>query len=574
MTVLPIVERELRVAARRRGTWRARFWSALVAILVCGWVFLIMAQPSTPPSEMGQSLFTGLAALAFVYCAAAGIRVTSDCLSEEKREGTLGLLFLTDLRGYDVVFGKLVATSLNSMYGLLAILPVLALPLLLGGVEPHSVWRTALALVNALFLSLSVGMFISAVCRNERRAMLGTLLVLLSLTVGLPTVRFILDEILNRPPPLGPDVLLLPSPAFAVIQAVETLGTLNPNRHENFVLSMVTIHIMAWAFLALASGLLPRAWHERPPGTVSLRWRDRWQRWTQGAATLRHEARRRLLAVNPFLWLAGRDRFKTDLVWTFLGLVGVVWFWGWIRIGRDWLSLEMGIATALLLHVTLKCWLASEACRRFVEDRRSGALELVLSTPVTVEEILHGQLLAVRRQFGGPILVVLFVDLLLMVVAAKDSTVSSGDRREELTLWLAAMFTLVTDAYTLSWVGMWQGLTARSANRATVATLFWVLVLPWCLVGVLATLVAVFDLGMRFANGTAVVISVLVVFFTFLNAGYWVWARLRLRSGFRTVATLRFQPQKHRGGWWPFSLELDGRGPRKSSARGRRGPAA
>ena len=29
--------------------------------------------------------------------------MTADCLSEEKREGTLGLLFLTDLRGYDIV---------------------------------------------------------------------------------------------------------------------------------------------------------------------------------------------------------------------------------------------------------------------------------------------------------------------------------------------------------------------------------------------------------------------------------------------------------------------------------------
>ena len=31
------------------------------------------------------------------------MRNTADSLSAEKREGTLGLLFLTDLRGYDVV---------------------------------------------------------------------------------------------------------------------------------------------------------------------------------------------------------------------------------------------------------------------------------------------------------------------------------------------------------------------------------------------------------------------------------------------------------------------------------------
>ena len=54
-------------------------------------------------------------------------------MSEEKREGTLGLLFLTDLKGYDVVAGKLVANSLNGFYALMAILPVVALALLMGG---------------------------------------------------------------------------------------------------------------------------------------------------------------------------------------------------------------------------------------------------------------------------------------------------------------------------------------------------------------------------------------------------------------------------------------------------------
>src|SRR5256885_5281345 len=63
-------------------------------------------------------LFRALFGFAFVYCLFIGARLTADCLSEEKREGTLGLLFLTDLKGYDVVFGKLAATSVNSIYAL------------------------------------------------------------------------------------------------------------------------------------------------------------------------------------------------------------------------------------------------------------------------------------------------------------------------------------------------------------------------------------------------------------------------------------------------------------------------
>ena len=80
----------------------------------------------------------------------AGIFTTADCLSEEKREGTLGLLFLTDLKGYDIVLGKIVAASVNWFFGLLALFPVLALSLLMGGVAPGEFWRKILGLATSL----------------------------------------------------------------------------------------------------------------------------------------------------------------------------------------------------------------------------------------------------------------------------------------------------------------------------------------------------------------------------------------------------------------------------------------
>jgi len=72
----------------------------------------------------------------------SGLFLTADCLSEEKREGTLGFLFLTDLRGYDVVFGKLVATSLRGFYAMLAALPVMGVTLVLGGITGEQFWKT------------------------------------------------------------------------------------------------------------------------------------------------------------------------------------------------------------------------------------------------------------------------------------------------------------------------------------------------------------------------------------------------------------------------------------------------
>jgi hypothetical protein len=111
MTFLPIVERELRVSARKRGTHWSRLAVALVSIIIGGCIFL--PNFDEPETVVGPRIFIGLSILGFCYCLFAGRRFTVDCLSEEKREGTLGLLFLTDLKGHDVVLGKLAATSLN-----------------------------------------------------------------------------------------------------------------------------------------------------------------------------------------------------------------------------------------------------------------------------------------------------------------------------------------------------------------------------------------------------------------------------------------------------------------------------
>jgi ABC-type transport system involved in cytochrome c biogenesis permease component len=113
------------------------------------------------PAQIGSQIFSLLSGLALAYALFSGVRCTADCLSEEKRSGTLGLLFLTDLKGYDVVLGKLVANSLEAVYGLVAVLPVLAVPLLLGSVTGSEFWRMNLLLLNALIFSLTCELLIS-----------------------------------------------------------------------------------------------------------------------------------------------------------------------------------------------------------------------------------------------------------------------------------------------------------------------------------------------------------------------------------------------------------------------------
>ena len=59
-----------------------------------------------------------------------------------------------------------------------------------------------------------------------------------------------------------------------------------------------------------------------------------------------------------------------------------------------------------MLHLMLSMWVASEACAVFPAARDSGALELLLSTPLSVPEILRGQMLSLERQFFSPAVIV------------------------------------------------------------------------------------------------------------------------------------------------------------------------
>src|SRR5690349_14824412 len=109
MSFLPIVDRELRISSRRVGTYRMR-WILVLAIM--GLWFLLLANTHWMSSaHRGKMLFLAVGIMAFGFSLFSGVFLTADCLSHEKREGTLGLLFLTNLRGYDVVLGKLMATS-------------------------------------------------------------------------------------------------------------------------------------------------------------------------------------------------------------------------------------------------------------------------------------------------------------------------------------------------------------------------------------------------------------------------------------------------------------------------------
>ena len=175
MNVLPIVEREMRINARRPATYYKRcLTAALAAITAITLLYAGFARLLTPGSA-GQGLFQAMAAVGFIYAIFEGAILTADSLSRERREDTLGLLFLTNLKARDIVAGKLSSSIGRAMYSLMAALPIPGLTIFLGGVTLRDLLMMMAAVLNALFFSTAIGLCVSAYVKSERKAFALTL---------------------------------------------------------------------------------------------------------------------------------------------------------------------------------------------------------------------------------------------------------------------------------------------------------------------------------------------------------------------------------------------------------------
>ncbi len=431
-------------------------------------------------AQLGKVLFIATGILALIFCLFAGIFLTADCLSSEKREGTLGLLFLTDLKGYDVVLGKLVATSLGAFYGLLAILPLLGLPLLIGGVSGAEFWRVTLALIVALLFSLSLGMFVSAVTRETRQAMSVTLLLLVGTTGVLP-VAYTVQSWLSGTS--GWEGMLWPSPVYLYRQAFD--GYFGSGRSVSaFWCSLLTIAVLSLGAIILASLCLPRSWRQKGEmtGTSGAKGRSRWRFGSAKALA----ANRFKLQENPIYWLGTRDRMAAVTAWGIVGFVLPLWFCFLASSflanrGRREMCFSICFFISFALHQLLKYMVAVEASRRFSEDGESGALELMLASPLRLDEILGGQSRALNEIFRIPIYITLLTNAcLFMVVIVPNSLRIDGEAAVIFSeLFLGGGVLMLADYFALKWVGMRMGLRAKKHPRAIFGALARIQLVPW-----------------------------------------------------------------------------------------------
>jgi ABC-type transport system involved in multi-copper enzyme maturation permease subunit len=463
---MPIARREMLVLAKAPRTYRYRIVSSAVLVVIGGgfaFFYERLGVAATFP------LVGGIGMALSNICVFLGAQLTSDSIAREKREGTLGLLFLTGLGPFQIVAGKLVAHGLAGFYAVFIGFPLVSLIMIAGGVLFRDILLVAVALLNTLFVTACIGIYASC-CRTDRkRASSQAVWTVLAFWWGVPVAAQLCARL--KAPGWISEALRL----FALNGTFYSKMFFGlPAGYQSPWWNFLCTNLLGWMFLGLAAWQLPRRWQDAPAGVqTGFNLKEWWRRISYGNDAVRAALRARLLERNPFLWLASRDRLR------FLGASIATFGMVAVALAIFWVS-SSATGTLLVFVITLgvvhKVMLCSAGATQLIAEQEQGALEMLISTPLTADQIIRGQFRATARYFWPPVALALLLQLftLFILFRAPWDPAFANMRAGPLAYVLLYLF----DLYTAIWLAMWGAVLSREPKHAVGAALGRLLFLP------------------------------------------------------------------------------------------------
>jgi len=465
VTLLPTLIRELRATGRQPFTYTLRILGVAALLAACA-----IAALGPGFSARGGARVFGY--LHFTLFCAIWILVpllTADCLSREQREGTLPLLFLTPLKPAEIVLAKGMAHGLRALSLWLAVLPVMMIPFLLGGVG----WKEAvfsLALnFSAIALALTVGLLSSSICVVWQRSIICALLlsflfaplfalahsvaVLGAISLFMPRVlvgfrsvsiflHFTSDFIGDFGGIWSQGLISLPAKAQRAWLIAD--GGL-------VLLSLLSAAGVIW----FAARRLKHIWREAGPSPRTERIKTAIERPIVGRLLLRRWLRWRL-ARNPVGWLEQRRVTGRLVIWGWIAITVLIY----VGCGLDGSFYGDGfMKVQTVLAWLLMGSMAITAAGSFRRERESGMLELLLVSPLGEWALIAGRLRALWSQF-------LPVTVLFFAVSVFQAILFGSDESRAFLPYLGLVYV------TLPVIGLYFSL----ARQQFIAALFWTLI--------------------------------------------------------------------------------------------------
>ncbi|MDB6109029.1 MAG: hypothetical protein JWR69_779 [Pedosphaera sp.] len=354
----PLILRELRAESGRTVNYWLRVLAAAILVLTFA---TFMLSTDLPPAKLGVMLFRGLnGTLTFALWIIVPL-MTADCISREKREGTLGLLFLTPLTVVDIMAGKAAIHILRAATLLLASLPILVLPFMLGGVVVTDVYFAFVAVTNALLMGIAAGIYASARGGTSAQVMATAEFAAFLLWL-LSGVCFNIIQLIVFRPASGLLITLSASLASSIILFALTIRSAKMELLKNWNRDLAAPEIPNWTKLFSQSDFWQAVFH-----------------WNRGPA----------LDSNPIAWLQ-------EYSWT-----ARLTKWGWfiIILFAELIVVPGRLEFQAWLTAILALGAALSAVSSFRRERQTGMLEILLVTPLSARQLILGRLFGICAHF-------------------------------------------------------------------------------------------------------------------------------------------------------------------------------
>ena len=452
MNILTILLRELRMQGRRIGTYLMRVAIAGPALLLC-LGDLLSGNPNSSDTLAGTSRI-----LMVLFCFGAGLTI-SDAVGSERRRGTLGLLMLTPLRPAQILLGKAACQATHYLLCLVAAVPVIALPLLSGGITWQEVVMQCVNLLAATLLGLSAGLLATTCFRQPWAALGSCLLVLLALFLGPPALRYY-DMVVNpsRQAWIWNGPLGLPTAAYPEWGGVPT-GPLLDSGWWSHLIPTLTTGAALFVLALLIFGLQRR--FERNPSRLPRKESRTGAPEPEPPNWVYPTIRRRRLQLpegrNPCEELASAyagNPLVSRMILMFLGGLFLL-IHCFSRFEDDFVYLSpLCVIILFLIEVTVRWSLAAEIPRQYEQERNGGTLELVLGSSLSAGQVARGLARATIRTHLWKIGLLVVCHLLLLPAAEDDSL---------LRFHLGSLLLICLEAHAIHMVA--ASLALRGCNR-------------------------------------------------------------------------------------------------------------
>lgn len=396
----PIFDREFLTVPRTDKHFSVRV-AALLGLLTLGltaWLATnVMGSTMTlgETARFGRLVFQIYGFVALVLVVFFSALSAAGAVAREKDRRTFVLLLMTDLRDYELVLGKMLGSLLPIALMLIGLFPVLALLMLLGGIQPSQVVLSWLVLASSAFAAGSLGAF-AALWRDKTFQALA--LSVLGIVLYLCLTRLMV-AVLGALGMTVPDAATLAfvDPIAALSSIIERGSAAEDSVHPAWV--FVAVMWACGVLLNVIAFVRLRVWN---PGREAVQ-----QRETKEDAELDEAARSRAHAAagavrdvwaNPVLWREvctrayGRRALLIKVVYgVVIGLIIYAALAGFAG-QRTPFQAAYGLLPVAFLSLLL---VAAQAVTAVTTERDLGALDLLLVTDLSPNEFIFGKLLGI-----------------------------------------------------------------------------------------------------------------------------------------------------------------------------------